>query len=399
VTARPTADATRSGFSYVALGAMWFGRFLGNWSLRFTYAFLPSIARGVGVSLDTAGLVAGGRELAGVTGPLLSRLVDRGARRTALSVALLSLAMASTTAVVGGLAGFALGMIVAGLAKVAYDVAANAWIGDHVPYARRGKVTGVFETSWAAAFLIGVPITAVLMDEIGWRAPFLVIAALAAFVALVTPGVVAPDRPIPVPPGSRHHLRPAALAFYGALFLQSLGPQLVFASYGAWFEHDFGLDVEAVGAATVLFGAAELVASGASAAFTDRVGKRRSMIGGLVLVAPMLVLMGTTGAGQAVSVALLAVTFLGFEYSLISGIPLAAEIDPEARSRTIGISYASMTAARAVGAAGGVWLFNHHGIGWTGGLGAAITALAIAVIALRVEEPGHHPAAAGASAR
>lgn len=373
--------------SRASLVTLWSGRALGNWSLRFTYSFLPTIARGVGIPLETAGLVAGARELAGVAGPGLARLVDRGARRTALAISLLVLAVASVVAAIGGSAAFAVGMVAAGLAKVAYDVAANAWIGDHVPFERRGRVTGAFETSWAVAFLVGVPVTAVLIDTWSWRAPFIGVAILAAFVALLVPGVFAPDHAAPVPKGSRHHLRPAALAFYAAVFLQSLGPQLVFASYGAWLEEDFGLGVAAVGSATIVFGLAELAASGGSSFLTDRLGKRRSMGLGLGVLVPLLLAFGLVGDNRTLAVAVLGLAFLAFEFSLVSGIPLASEIDPDARSRSVGTTYAAMTGARAIGAAGGVALFAAHGIGWTGAVGAAVTLGAIVVLVLFVEEP------------
>jgi predicted MFS family arabinose efflux permease len=124
-----------------------------------------------------------------------------------------------------------------------------------------------------------------------------------------------------------------------------------------------------------------------SASLTDRLGKRRSMALGLALVAPLLVAMGHVGDHRGLAIGLLALTFLGFEFSIVSGIPLAAEIDPEARSRSIGATYASITVARAFGAACGVWLFTHEGMAWTSSIGAAITVASIAVI-LGAEEPG-----------
>lgn len=376
-----------------ALATLYAGRFLGNWSLRFTYSFLPAIARGVGISIETAGLVAGARELTGVAGPALARLVDRGTRRTALALTLVGLGIGSLTAIIGGLAGFAIGMVLAGFAKVAYDVTSGAWIGDHVPFERRGAITGLFETSWANAFFIGIPVAAILIDEWGWWGPFVVISVLAMFVALLIPGVFAPERPKPVPAGSRHHLRPAALAFYGMLFLQTLGPQLVFASYGAWFEDQLGFDVAQIGRTTIALGAAELVASFSSAYITDRIGKRWSVLLGLVVVLPALAALGAVEDSTTLAVLVLAVAFLGFEFSLISGIPLASELDPDARSRSIGTSYAAMTLARAIGAAGGIALYTSQGMGWTGVLGAVITLAAIAVLLIGVEEPSGTTAA------
>lgn len=375
-----------------ALVTLYLGRFLGNWSLRFTYSFLPALARGVGIPLETAGVVAGARELTGVTGPVLARLVDRMQRRTAFALTLVGLAIGSLIAVIGGATGFAIGMIVAGLAKVAYDVASGAWIGDHVPFARRGRTTGLFETSWAAAFLVGIPLTAVLIDTLGWRSPFVAITVLAAFVALLVPGIFAPEPPIAPPTDSRHHLRPAALAFYGTLFLQGLGPHLAFASYGAWFEDELGLGVGAIGLATIPLGVGELVASAGSAALTDQLGKRRSVLAGLVLLVPALALLGVVEDSTLLAVAVLAVAFLAFEFSIVSALPLASEIDPDARARTVGTSYAAMTLARAIGAAGGVALYTAHGMAWTGTLGALITIVAIGVLLVGVEEPHHQPA-------
>jgi predicted MFS family arabinose efflux permease len=368
------------------LRTLYAGRFLGNTSLRFPYAFLPAIARGVGIPLETAGVVLGARELAGITGPWLARLVDRGTRRTSLAVAALVLGLGSIATAFGGLTGFTIGMILAGLAKVAYDVTTNAWIGDHVPYEQRGRTTGLVETSWAGAFLVGVPLTGLLIDGLGWRSPFLIIGGLLVFLALVIPGVVAPDRPVPAPRGSRHHLRPAAIALYTTLFLESLGTQMVFASYGAWFDEEFGLSVAAVGGVTLVFGLAEMSASTGSAALTDRLGKRRSMLLGLALVTPILACIGLASS-QVWAMALLFLAFLGFEFALVSGLPLASELDPDARTRTVGLAYASMTGARAIGAAGGIALFARHGMGWAGLVGGAVTAAAIVVVVLFVEEP------------
>lgn len=387
--ASPTAPA--AGAPRAALLTLYLGRFLGNTSLRFPYAFLPAIARGVGIPIETAGLVLGARELAGVTGPWLARLVDRGTRRTSLALAALILGLGSVAAAFGGLAGFAVGMIVAGLAKVAYDVTTNAWIGDHVAYRQRGRTTGLVETSWAGAFLVGVPLTGLLIDGLGWRSPFLLIGGLLAFVALLIPGVVAPDRPMPTRRGSRHHLRPAAIALYTALFLESLGTQMVFASYGTWFDERFGLGVAAVGGITLVFGVAELAASTGSAVITDRLGKRRSMVLGLALVAPLLASVGFVG-NQLWAMAILFWSFLGFEFALVSGLPLASELDPDARTRTVGLAYAAMTGARAIGAAGGIALYARHGMSWAGLVGAVVTALAIVVVVRFVEEPHGAPA-------
>ena len=57
----------------------------------------------------------------------------------------------------------------------------------------------------------------------------------------------------------------------------------VFIVYGAWMEDQFGLAVSALGVASIVISLAELVAESSSAGLVDRLGKRRAVLGGLLL--------------------------------------------------------------------------------------------------------------------
>lgn len=77
--------------------------------------------------------------------------------------------MASVGAVVGGLWGFTIALAVSGVGKMGIDLAQNAWIGHHVPFARRARATATVELSWALAFLAGVPMLALAVGRWGCR--------------------------------------------------------------------------------------------------------------------------------------------------------------------------------------------------------------------------------------
>lgn len=366
------------------LVALYAGRFTGNWGLRFAYAFLPAISRGSGLSLDTLGVLLGLRELMGVTAPAFARPVDRGRQRTGMQVALVAMAGGMAVSVAGGAVGFAVGSVAFGAAKYLFDTAGNAWIGHHVPLLRRGRVIGVIETSWAGAFLVGVPITALLIDTLGWRAPFLAVGALSlALVPLILTSFP-PDRP---EAADGHHVAPSSLAvraFYLVAVLISGGPQLVFAAYGTWLEQSLGLSVGAVGLATVLFGLAELGGSSGVALFADRLGGRRAIAVGGILLVPALALTGPADGSLATTLVVLAACFCTFEFALVSTLSVATELRPELRAAGIGGTYAALTVGRAAGTTVGIFLYTAAGIAVTGLVAAAVVVVALAgLVALR----------------
>jgi MFS family permease len=133
------------------------------------------------VPLEVASLLLTVRALTGTTSPIFGILADRRGRRTAMLGGLAALALGA--ALVGVAPSFAVALgafALLGLSKASYDPAAQAYIGDAVPYKRRGRIMGILELSWSMAWLIGVPVAGFLIARIGWRAPFWCIAGLGA---------------------------------------------------------------------------------------------------------------------------------------------------------------------------------------------------------------------------
>lgn len=364
------------------------GRFAGNVGIRFAYPFLPAIARGLGISADTAGLALTIRELSGLAAPAAGRAIDRGRRRAGLLVGLVG--CAAGLALAGAASGFfwfTVAVTGFGTAKMAYDTAMSTWIGDHVPWDRRGQVVGLGEVSWAASLLVAVPLLGLAIDAWGWRSAFFVVAGANLLAAVAVPATIAPDPPAGTVASNRLRLLPGALGLYATMGLLSFGIQLVVVSYGFWLEDDFGWSIPTIGIASILLGVGELCGTGTMILLADRLGKRRTLLIGTAALVPPLALLGTAGSSGLVGIALLAVAVTAFELAFVSGLPLITELDPDARGAGVGMALALVTVARAVGTIGGTTLYVRTGMGWTGLTAAVTIALAGVVTLLAVREP------------
>jgi predicted MFS family arabinose efflux permease len=365
-------------------------RFLSNLGFRLVFPFLPTIARGLDTSLGTVGLALSVREVTGLAGLPLGAATDRGRHRRMMAGAILVFAGGCLLAAASpGVVVFAIAMAATGIGKVAFDAAMGAWIGEHVPFGQRGRITGITELSWAGAFLIGVPIVAVLIEWGGWRTPFLVLAGANALVAVALWRRLEPDHPLA---GERRpllsRLAPGVGPLVVAVAAIVLGHQLVLVTFGAWFEDAFGLDVGGLGVLAIVLGVAELIGTVLTVAFTDRIGKARSVALGGLLMVPAAAAFGVADT-RLLAVVAVGVALLGFEYSFISALPYATEIDPEARGATLGLLLAAVTCTRAVGSVVGTQVYDGPGIGAVGAIAAtAIAAGVLTMFALGREPEG-----------
>lgn len=364
------------------------GRFASNIGYRFVYPFLPAIARGLGVSIETVGVALSVRELSGLAAPAVGRFIDAGRRRAGMVLGLLAAGISLTlTAASPGVVAFAVGIAAFSVAKVAFDTAMSTWIGDHVPFARRGRIIGISELSWAAALLLGVPVVGWSIDAIGWRAPFVWVGLACVALALSLPRVVTADRARVRGPRPRLRLVPGSAGLYAAMFTLSLAMQLVIVVHGVWLEDELGLTVAAIGLASILLGAAELVGSGATATVTDRIGKRRAVLVGTLAMLPPLGLLGAVDGRVAVGLALLAVLVLAFEFAFVSALPLVTELDPDARGGAVGVAIAVVTLGRAAGTAVATPTYTSWGMGTVGVVAAVGALLTATLVVVAVREP------------
>ena len=142
-----------------------------NTAHRIIYPFLPALARGLGISLAAAGGLVTARLVAGLVAPLIGPWTDRHPRRRTMEIALAVFSVAGLLLVgaapgYGGLTAAIAAFVLYGLAKVVYDPAVHAYLGDTVPYEQRGRAVGIIELSWSAAWLLGVPAAGFLMEDL-----------------------------------------------------------------------------------------------------------------------------------------------------------------------------------------------------------------------------------------
>jgi len=317
----------------------------------------------------------------GLGTPAIVTFAGRGERRRrliGLGLVLFALGAAVTAATnvyLGALVGFAL----MGIAKPLFDVAAQAYLADRVPYASRARYLGTFELTWAGGLLIGAPLAGWMISAAGWRAPFWAIAVLSLAGFFLAGRVLAPD--VPEPTGSRARLRwdAPAVAFMGVVALFSAAAELVFVVLGAWLEGSFGLSVITLGGTATLIALAELGGEGGVAGFADRIGKRATVAIGMTVAALGFVGIAMFASSLALGLAATMVAYLGFEVSIVGSIPLASELRPRARSRFLAWMVVAMALGRTIGAAAGTRVFAAHGVG-----GAALAAAVANVLALVV---------------
>lgn len=380
-----------------------------NTSHRIIYPFLPSIARGLGISLGVASVLVTVRMLAGLTAPLFGPLADRRSRRRTMEGALAVFSLAGLLLVsagsltTGALVIAAVAFLLYGLAKVLYDPTMHAYLGDVVPYGQRGRAIGIIEISWSAAWLIGVPTAGLLIERFGWRAPWAVLAML----GLLSVGLTQRYLPAGQPPAGkrtgiqvgsllshtwRHLLRRrGVIVLLLTSMLLTMASEIPFIVYGAWMETSFGLGLSTLGLASIVVGLAEASAELGTTVLTDRLGKRRSVLTGLAGLACSLGLLpGLAGMGLVAALTGVVLVVLTFEFAIVSLLPLATELVPEERASLLSLNLTAFSLGRIAGAGIGGWLWQGKGggIGLHAVVGALCAVAAAAIVFWGMAEIG-----------
>jgi predicted MFS family arabinose efflux permease len=372
-----------------------------NTTHRIVYPFLPALARGLGVSLAAASGLVSVRVWAGLAAPLVGLLIDRYSRRRAMQMALLVFALGGLLLVgLGTLGGAIAAFVLYGLAKVLYDPAMRAYIGDTVPYPQRGRAMGIVELSWSGAWLIGVPAAGLAIQRWGWRAPWAALIGL-ALVGLVPLSLGLPPARRTPSQSSRTPLRTAMRGWWAVLrrqgvvavllvsLLLEMGLEIPFIVYGAWLETSFGLSLTSLGLASLVVGLAEASAELSATVLTDSWGKRRSLLMALFgMAASLLLLPVLARLGLVAALAGVALAVLTFEFGFVSFLPLATEVVPDARATLLSLCITASSLGRMAGALSGGWLWQgpSQGITWHAAAGAGCALLAMLVV-LRIQDP------------
>lgn len=336
-----------------------------NTAYRMLYPFLPTIARGLGVSLESITLAITLRSSLGLFSPVFGLIADRRGRKTAMLIGLLLFTGALLlVAVWPTYPALFLSILLVGVSKIIFDPAIYAHLGDRVPYQRRGLAIALTEFGWSGAFLVGIPIVGWLIARGTWTSAFPWLAGAGAVIVFLIWRAIPQDGQIQ---GHRPSLRqglgaifshPPAMAGLAISLLITASNETVNIVFGAWMEGAFGMQVAALGAASAIIGIAELSGEGLVAALVDRLGKLRALSLGLALYALASFMLPTFGAlsveGALVGLFLFYITF---EFALVSAIPLMSELVPGARATLLAGNVTAHSLGRVVGSILGPVLF------------------------------------------
>lgn len=340
-----------------ALIVSFLGRLAHDVAARVIYPYVPEVAAGLKISETQLGTLMSLRYGVSLSGPLLGAWADRVGHRRAMTIALLLVAVGlGAIGFSEGLIGPGLGFIISGIGSAIYIPALIAYMSDRTPYQRRGRVLGTIELTWAISGMIGVPLMGALLASQGWRAPFIGLAAA----ALICSGLTLLLKETPHTPareangqfaaGFRAVVRNrSALAFVAAWFLVFFAFENIQISYGSWLEAQYGLSTTARGSISTLFGVFELIASGGSSLLLDRIGKKRGVTGGLAVATlgyGILLTLGSTALAWALIA--ICIAFLGFEFSVVSGLSVMSEQVPSARGTMLALAVSTGAIGRMV---------------------------------------------------
>ena len=360
---------------------------------RMVYPFLPTLARALGVDISTISLAITARSSLGILSPFIGSAGDSMGRKSAMLMGLSIFAGGSLVVLLWpSYIGFLIALLLGSLGKVIFDPAMQAYLGDRVPYNLRGRAIAITEIGWSGAALVGLPIIGWIIYRSNWVAPFPILGILAAlaafFVWRAIPSDSAADSERPT---LMHALRtilsrPSTLAALTVSLLINIGNESINVIYGLWLENSFGLQVVALGAASVLIGLAELSGVGLVARLADQLGKIRALCLGIISITVACLLLPFLGVSLIPALIGLFLFYLTFEFTFVTLISLFTELEPSARATLMATSITAAAGGRALGALIGPALFDIHILASSVfGAAMAIIALPILIVWVKVE--------------
>ena len=358
-------------------------RLAANTCYRFAPPFIAIIAAegsGFDVSIAEIGLVISISELAGFLAPLLGNFVDRVSRQLSMMIGLsgatigiLMMAIAPNLLVLG------IGLTLLNLLKSCFDLGMGAWLADHVPYERRGRVVGITETSWALSLLVGVSLLGLVTAATSWR-----IACAVGGGTIIACGAWLNSRlRVSVDVPRIRHEKVVGTRVTGAwlvplaMFGLMGASQCVFVTFGAWLADDYGFEAAGIAAVGFALGAGELLASLSSARMTDRIGKERSVLLGAFIMIPCAALLAGFNSSLVIGLLALSIFIIGFEYAVVSLIPVATDLFVGAPGKGFGLVIGAGTFGRGVLTVVATGLYDRSGL-----VGASLAAIVCSVLSV-----------------
>ncbi len=358
-----------------------------NTMFRMVYPFLPIISRGLGVDLTTLSLALTGRQIAGTLGPFFAILTESRGRKFGMLMGLALFTLGVGLVVFWPtFPVFVAALILTTLGKYMFDPHMQGYLGDQIPYQKRGLAVAVTELGWSLAFLVGIPLTGLLISRWGWMSPFGLFALLGGVSLILIYLQIESTIHQKVNWGAIRQTARQILTYSPALAGLMVGLWISAANevinlvFGVWLEDHFGLAIMALSGATAAIGLAEFGGEALMGLITDRLGKEKSV--GLGIFANCLAALVFPYLGRSLTGAVVALFlfYITFEFTLVALIPIMTEIMPAARVTLMAFNVAGLSVGRAIGAFVAAPIYSSYGIGASSAIAIVFNLIAAAAI-------------------
>jgi predicted MFS family arabinose efflux permease len=341
-----------------------------NTSVRMVYPFLAIFAAGLNVDVSMISLALAVSMIASAVGPFLAPVADQRGRKTGMLVGLgIYLVGVLLVGLLPNYTTFLLAVLLGNLGNNVFASALQAYLGDHVPYQKRGLYLTITEMPWALAFILMIPLAGLIISHMTWYAPFWFLSGLVAIMIVLIILFIPNETPPPSEAAALFADIKKVLTYKPALFGMALGflivagNEVVNVVFGVWIQDSFGLQIAALGAASAIIGFSELAGEGITAFLADRLGKEKTITLALSLSSLFVLTLPWLGRHEVGALIWLFLFYFTFEIAIVSALPLMTEVVPNARATMMALFIAALSLGRAAGDViapqlykGGFWL-------------------------------------------
>ena len=368
-----TSDKQLDNAVIRSIFAIVFARLVINVTKRFAYPFVSPIGATFNVGAGSIQNVIAMTNGMGLMSPVLGTVSEHYGRRAVMVAMLLLMTVMSLIGTLFSHFGlFIVVMFSFGIAKIIYDPTFQAYLGDAVPFSRRGRVMGISELSWALSLVIAAPVAGYLLETINLQAVFAFLTFCLALGTLALWFLVEPD-PRRAPSRQRIHIlnplvsmrqvsahRPALWALLYSLCL-TLAHEIFYINYGLWMEDSFGLVLTALGTITIVIAVGEIIGEFIVIGFSDRLGTRTTSMYSMLIAAVCFFIIPSLSFSLPAAMFAIFVMFISIETSIVAAIPVFTELLPKSRAAMMSANMGVHSLGRLVGAALGAFIYGSSG--------------------------------------
>ena len=271
-------------------------------------ALFPSISRLMNVPISTVTFLVSVWAFTGLLSPFFGPPSDRYGHGLFVLIGLGGFTIGNLLCAIAPNFSFLLMFqVLVGLGYAIYNFSASAVVGDVFSYELRARAVGIVRIAVSVTALVGVPLAAAIAGWVTARGSFATVGVL-CLIVLVFARKSIPRSPYQVTTIQSDHAKTGFLlslkdifqnqsAMIGLLLyvVWPMIPTGVFIYLAAWLEQSFALTEMQIGLAFSLAGVGGLIGNALTAMLTDRIGKKRSSLMGMLTLSIAMIFLPRSG--------------------------------------------------------------------------------------------------------